>query len=851
MKPQRTVATSVITALALALVLAASQAAALDISTPSPIYSYFEGLRGRLPLWTPATPDDPLSAWVNPATLGTGRASGIGYLHTYNDSTFSGDDAFVISLGSMAFGAEFMRLRETPFSFSTKRAHRYTLASGQRLFKGVYLGTSYSWMTSAISELDRASTWSAGLLVRPTRMLSLGLVGRDLNSPTYYGNKMKPIYEASLGFRPVGERLTVFTTYYARADKLEIRTPDGNGQVLETQPRSFFTYGIELEPVPGFVVRVGADEDENISTSFTLAAGNLGLGSLFTRLKSDKKSERTYGTATLTTSPFWHYNAMMPRNGYLEIEMEGSIAETQPPFSLLGGGGPRYTLRGLLDRIGRAKQSPEINAILLKCTGISANFSILDELRQALLDFRSSGKRVIAYVESPGNGEYYLASACDYIIIIPNGYLGLVGLKAEGMFLKGTLDKLGVEAKYTKVGKYKSAVEAFTENQFTEPSREAENALLDDIYAKFVSDLARGRNMTDEAMRQAIDAGPYVPDEAFKAGLVDTVAYWDQVPDIVSKVLNAGSHSMPYDTFARRNYGSARWGERPVVGIVYAVGSIEPGTSRRDMLLGDIMGSETITRAIRAMREDNSVKAVVMRVDSPGGVMTASDLIRREIELTRKEKPVIVSMGGVAASGGYHISCAANTILADNTTITGSIGVFNLWFHTRGLYLKLGVNKEIFTRGKHADPMPAWRDITEDDMNLMQYFVDQYYAKFVNDVAKGRGMNPDSIGAIAQGRVWSGRAALQNGLVDGIGGLAVAIRAARDAAGIPADEEVEFRVLPTGGGLLEKFVGSFQGRAATKLEIPDQLRELVGDSAYLSAFDEPFLYLAPYTLVIK
>jgi protease-4 len=269
------------------------------------------------------------------------------------------------------------------------------------------------------------------------------------------------------------------------------------------------------------------------------------------------------------------------------------------------------------------------------------------------------------------------------------------------------------------------------------------------------------------------------------------------------------------------------------------------------MLLGEIMGSETITKAIRTMREDKSVKALILRVDSPGGVMAASDLIRREIELTRKEKPVIVSMGGVAASGGYHISCPAGKILADEATVTGSIGVFNLWFHTRGLYQKLGVNKEIFTRGKHADPMPSWRDVTEEDMNLMQYFVDQYYAKFVGDVAKGRGMKADSINSIAQGRVWSGKAALQNGLVDGIGGLTVAIRAARDEAGIPADEEVEFRVLPGHGGFLERLAAGASARVVGRVEIPENLRDLLEDGAYLSAFDEPFLYLAPYTLDIK
>ena len=826
-----------------ALAAAADYAAAADAPVPSPVHSYFEGLRGRLPLWTTATPDDPLSAWINPACLGAERIGGIGYLHTYDDSTASGDDAFVVALGDLAFGAEFLELGEKPSS-------RYTLASGQRLVKGVYFGTSYSWFTSAIDEIDDASTWSAGLLVRPTKMLSVGVVGRDLNNPSYYGNELKPVIETSLGFRPIGERFTVFATYYARGDKLEIRSP-GGGEIIETQPESFFAYGLECEPVQGIVLRLGADEDENISTSITLEAGNIGVGSLFTRLKADRASDRTYGTATLTTYPFWHDNALMPRNGYLEIELKGSIGETRQPFSLLGGGGPRYTLRELTGRIAAAGASPEVKAIVLKCSDISAGLAALDELRQALLDFRATGKTVAAFAENPQNGEYYLLSACDYIILIPNGYLGLAGLKAEGLFLKGALDKLGVEAKYTKAGKYKSAVEALTQEQFSEPSREAENALLDDVYAKFVRDIADGRGLSEEAARQAIDAGPYIPAEAVKAGLVDTLAYWDQVPDIVSKVLDAGSRSIAYEAFARRRYGSKRWGESPAIGVVYAVGSIQHGDNGTNPLLGDMMGSDTVTEAIKTFREDRSVKAVVVRVDSPGGVMSASDLIRREIEVTRREKPVIVSMGGVAASGGYHISCGADRILADEATVTGSIGVFNLWFHTRGLYQKLGVNKEIFLRGKHADPMPSWRDITDEDMNLMQYFVDQYYAKFVGDVATGRGLDVADVDSMAQGRVWSGKAALENGLVDEIGGLTAAIRVARSEAGIAADDEVALKVLPRPGGLFERVLAGAQGRLVGRWELPDYLKGIAESGAYLTAFDEPFLYLAPYTLDIK
>ena len=823
------------------LLLSAAGASALNVRTPWPLHSYFEGLRGRLPLSTPATTDDPLAVWINPAGLGTGKSGGFTYLHTYSDSSFDGDNAFAIALGSIGFGAEFTRMRAT---------HRYTIASGQELFQGLYLGTSYSWFTSHVSEIDRASTWSLGVLVRPNRMLSLGLLARDLNSPTYYGNKFRPIYETSLGFRPAGDRLTIFANYLAREKDLSIRTP-GEGMITQTQPKSFFTYGAEAEIVRGLVVKVGADEDDNVSVSVSLLAGNGGIGSLFTSRKADEKDEATYGTAFLTASPFWHDNFLMPENGYLEIDLNGSIGETQPPFSIIGRRAHEHTLQDLLDKIERAKRTPEIRGMVLRCTGISSNFAIYDELRGAIKDFRATGKRVLAYTETPGNGEYYLASACDYVVMEPSGYLGLVGLKAEIPFVRGTLEKLGVKAEYNRVGRYKSAVEELTEDQYTEPSLEAENALLDDTYAKLVADIAEGRAMTQDQARAAIDSGPYVPEDAVKAGLVDTVAYWDMVPDIARKLLAAGSRKISYESFARRNYQSARWDQPPSIGIVYAVGSISHGKNRRDVLFGETMGSDTITEAIRSMRKDPSVKAVVLRVDSPGGVMSASDLIRREVEVTRKVKPVIVSMGRVAASGGYHISCGATKILADEATVTGSIGVFNLWFHTRGLYEKLGANKEILVRGKHADAMPTWRDVTPEDMELLQQMVDEFYRRFVDAVAEGRGMTYDAVDQIAQGRVWSGRAALGNGLVDRIGGLTAAITLAKQEAGIAPEAEVNFRILPKSGGLLGAVMSNAQARLGGRIEIPGEVGDLIEQSIGPAQFDEPFLYLMPGAIEIE
>ncbi len=828
----------------------AQELASLDYVTFSPIHSYFEGLRGRYPLWTPAVADDPLAIWINPASLGTGKSKGVSYIHTYSDSTFAGDDAFSLSFGSLAFGAEFFDLydRVTTDQGIERRkfwTRRYNLGLGFRMFRNFYFGGSYAWHTSELGDIDKGSSWSIGALFRPHRSTSIGFTARDLNEPKYYGTTFKPIYETSLALRPWDERFSLFANWLARSEEVQ-------GNLAETQPTSFFTFGLDYEMLPGMVLNLGGDEDNNYSAALSFLIGQGGLGTTFTSLKGEGDADRRgYGALLATVTSYWRESVLMPQRGCLEIPLSGEIAETRPPFSLFGGDGARHTLRGLLDRINYAAGARDIQAIVLRCGSISTNFTILDELRQAIVDFRKTGKVVVAYLENPGNGTYYLATAADYVVLTPNGYLGLVGLKSEVPFLRGTLEKVGVKAYYARVGKYKSAVEPLTEDEYTEPAKEAVNDLMDDVFDKLVADIARGRRFSRTEVLEKIDRGPFIPSEALREGLVDTLAYWDEIPDIMKKLAPGASYHVAYGDFADRKPADLRWDEPPAIGIVYGVGGIVTGSSRSEMFGDDIMGSETISRALRKVREDRSVKAVVFRVDSPGGMMTASDMIRREIELTAKKKPVIISMGGVAASGGYHISCNGTSILADEMTVTGSIGVLSLWLHTRGLYEKIGANKDIFTRGERAGMFPTWRDVTDEDLELAQYYVDKYYGKFIADVAEGRGMGADDVHEVAQGRVWSGKRAQEIGLVDRIGGLTDAISLARSRAGIPPEEKVRFKVLPQAAGLFDAFRSSAAEALVGEVTLPEGFEELMGEAAYWSVYDEPILYLMPYRLEIE
>jgi protease-4 len=354
-----------------------------------------------------------------------------------------------------------------------------------------------------------------------------------------------------------------------------------------------------------------------------------------------------------------------------------------------------------------------------------------------------------------------------------------------------------VEAQFEGVGKYKNAPNQFTETGFTPPHREQMEALVDSLYGQFVAGLQSGRNKTREQVQAMIDNGPYDGQEALKAGLVDELVYDDQLK---TRLKDAGPLSPSKYARRSRGFGLDR---RPKVALVYAVGDIIPGESQGTPLGGQFAGSDTVAAALRAARKDADVKAIVLRVDSPGGSGTASDVIWREVVLAKKEKPVIVSMGDLAASGGYYISMASDFIVAQPTTITGSIGVFGGKFTLHGLYDKIGFTKEILTRGQHADIFSEYRPWNDEERAKFRSMMVAFYQDFIRRAAEGRKKSVDEIDAVAQGRVWTGTEALDRGLVDRLGGLDVALGVAKERAHIGKDQEVNLVVLPERKGLIE------------------------------------------------
>jgi protease IV len=482
---------------------------------------------------------------------------------------------------------------------------------------------------------------------------------------------------------------------------------------------------------------------------------------------------------------------------YLYVRLEGEIPE-QPTadLGLLLERRPP-SLRTLVESLDRAAGDPKISAVVVRVSTLpDSGWGKVQELRDAVERFRKSGKPAYAHLEYCGNKEYYLATACSKIYALPTAILDVSGLSAEVMFFRKSLDKLGVEAQFEGVGKYKNAPNQFTESSFTEPHREQMEALLDSLYEQYLRGIATGRGKTVEEVKALVDKGPYDADAALKSGLVDELLYQDQLEGRLKE-----AERVTPSRYVKASRGFSFDG-RPKVALVYAVGEIVTGESQSGRF-GSTAGSDTVAGALREARRDDTVKAVVFRVDSPGGFGPAADAIWREVALARKSKPVVVSMGDYAASGGYYVSMASDLIVAEPGTLTGSIGVFSGKFNLRGLYDKLGVSKEIVARGRNAALYSEYRPWSPEERAKVRAMNAAFYQEFVKKAAEGRKTSFQEIDSVAQGRVWTGADALDHGLVDRLGGLETALLAAKEKAGIPREREIDLVVLPERKGLFE------------------------------------------------
>ncbi len=556
-------------------------------------------------------------------------------------------------------------------------------------------------------------------------------------------------------------------------------------------------------------------------------------------------------------------------NSVLVLQVSGSLPDYTPDDAVakIFGMNSADSFSSLLTQLRKAKVDNRVSAVLLNIELSGFGWGKADEIRDAINEFKTSGKPVYAYMEYGGNKEYYIATAADKIFLPPTGDVGIIGLQAQAQFYKGSLDKLGVEFQSVHVGKYKGANDPLVRKDMSPEQREVVNAMLDDYYNRMVSTIAEARKKSPEDVKAIIDNAPYNAVEAKQQNLIDGAIYKDEVYNELKKRLGY-KDSEDLRLLTASNYKDVtpeslglNNGEK--IAVIFASGLITTGKSSDGTFGGSqTIGSDTIVRAVKDAADDESVKAIVLRVDSGGGSALASDLMWHTLEYAKTKKPIVTSMGDVAASGGYYIACNSNKIVAEPSTVTGSIGVILGRPVVKGLYDWLGITNEYLTRGKNAGLLRDSEPWNEEQLKKMQSQADFFYwDNFVPKVAKGRGKSVEEIHNVAQGRVWTGIRAKENGLVDEFGGLNKAVEIAKNLANLPADKDVKRVVFPAPRPFLASIFSSDEDTEATvKAKQQQALINALPEDAqkvfrYASLFDQlkrgETLAMLPYELEIK
>ncbi len=488
-----------------------------------------------------------------------------------------------------------------------------------------------------------------------------------------------------------------------------------------------------------------------------------------------------------------------PPYNALRLELSGALPEEPTSSFLSFWRTPSPDFLSVLALLRWAREDAHLRAVVITLTDLDAGWARLQELRRALAALRQAGKHVCLFLPEASTREYYVASVANSIILTPASHLAVTGLAAEATFFKGALDKLGIRAQVSQAGQYKAAGEPFTREAMSGPYREMMDSLLDDLYDQIVDGVAETRRKNKEEVRRLIDQGLFLPHEAQAAGLVDHVAYEDEVPRFLEAQLGvlhfieAGPYRYRRATALRQQLLRTR---PKTIALMTVHGPIKRGETLDGPEGSQAVGSTSFIRDLRHVREDEAVSAVVVRVSSPGGSGLASDLMWRELQQTRERKPVIISMGDVAASGGYYLALGGDRVFAEAGTVTGSIGVIAGKAVLRDLYTTLGIGKEILTRGKRAALFSDYQEFAPADQERVDFELQSFYQDFLHKVASGRSLTVEAAELSAQGRVWSGRQAWSRGLVDELGGLEASLAEAKKRAGVMVDALVAVERFP-------------------------------------------------------
>jgi protease IV len=777
----------------------------------------------------------PLSLAYNPAGLAWAQSFDLLFVHhqrldvdpSAQRHFIGGADGLLLKLGGLGLGIQWVR----PYDDEEKWNYlKYTLAAP--LIKQQWL--SIAW---GLEILDPTNTnespavdFMLGALVRPFRYVSLGLVGRNLGRAKINDQRANRSLDLGVSVRPL---------WFAP----EGVTLSADFRLVQDADDPPFRFTGHFSILDGISLFGSADLDGNFGAGLVVDFQRVGAGSYVNFSNKPDEIELDDVLLMARVSGDNYPGFIISKDKTAQFTLDNELISDRP-FSR--GWLKRHMTAFDLERaIRRATRDVRIDSILIKIEDPNLSWTNVQELQAALAEFKQAGKKVFFYLQDADNLTYYLACSADKIFMNPGGNFFVTGPTVEALFLGGTMDMIGARAEYQRVGKYKSAVEALSQEEPSQPYLDVMNSLADEYSDQLLSAMSEGRGLGRSEVEKLVDNGFMDSEEAKEAGLVDELLHFDQIDETLMNSLGHRPSRMRRYIFEK--WHEDRWGGRPIIAVVHANGSI----AYRDSFMSG-MDARQIAKILASLRDNSDVAAVVLRVDSPGGSGSASDLIWRQVTRLRQRKPVIVSMGGVAASGGYYISAPADVIVANPATITGSIGVFALFFDLSELYAKIGISKEIVKRGQLADLGTTFRGRTEQEMELLKKKIDKFYAGFISKVAEGRKQSTEEIDKVGQGRVWTGRQAKENGLVDELGGLSKAIEIAKRKIGLKPEEEVSLAFLPRPKLSLRALLGEVGIITAEPDIIPAMLRESIQRMVELSILSaEPVLLMLPFSLNIK
>ncbi len=724
-----------------------------QLSAQQKFPSYFT--QNDMELATPGTILFGLIGFDNPAELSFLSQPNFYFTWNDRDGDFNDLDNWGLFTALPNFGFAMNNQKINDFSITD---YKLSAALGSSSFS---VGFGYGWSKGAVNFFNRSDLYTLGAIYRPANFLSFSLIG---NLPT--NGEREGIIGA--GLRPFGNyRLTFFGDYVFTKDKVPEKIN--------------WSAGASIEPIDGLRIVGRYFEKKSFNVGIQLGLGTFGLTNISHFDEEAKQSYNTYGIR-IGADDRNLFNIFHSKDNYVSMDLQGGLKYQN--FRLFDNS---KTLFNLIEQLDAVKDDNSISGIAINISGMNINRELLWEIREKLREIKSYGKKVYIYVDRAGMDEYHFASVADKIILDPMGSVSLNGLLMGRTFFKGSLDMLGLGFHELRYFKYKSAAESYAREDFSEADREQRQRLVDENYILAQKDICEGRNFSPDYFDRLVDSSfIYLPDDALKLKFVDTLARWSDVGDVIKKYERENKSLISANSLEKFNVPNDYWAPKPKVAVIYAIG----GTS-----MDDGIKARTLVKSVEAAMNNNNVKAIVLRVDSPGGDALAADLIADVIRKNEGKKPVIVSQGYVAASGGYWLSMYADTIVAAPNTITGSIGVIGSFIYNKTLKQNLGMSVDHVQKGKFADlgfgatlPLIGLtipdRDFTDKELQTAETGIKTLYKDFVSKVALGRKKSFDEIEKIAQGRVWAGNDGLRIGLVDVLGGLDGAIKIALQKANL-------------------------------------------------------------------